>query len=523
MESTMSNNNNIPNNQPDQFIMVIFGASGDLTMRKLIPAMYKNFLEGLLPDKYCIVGYARRDYSDDDFRNQMKEAIETLTKHHINDETWLTFSKNLYYQKGDLGEEKDFASLKERLESLTEGRKMPNNYLFYLSTQPSYFTTITGHLGKCGLSQKGNQAESPWSRIIIEKPFGHDLESALALNESIEHSFEENQVYRIDHYLGKETVQNIMVHRFGNSIFEPLWNHKYIDNIQITVAETLGVESRAAYYEKSGAMRDIVQNHMMHLIALVGMEIPMSLSANSVRDEKVKVLKALRPFTASCVANDVVRAQYASGIINNEKVTGYLHEPGVAEDSSTETFIAFKTYIDNWRWAGVPFYVRSGKRLPSRVTEIAIYFSHVPNILFNQPPYGPMAQNVLVMRIQPDESIMLQFQVKFPGLKMRIEPLKMDFGYSETFGKEPPEAYERLLLDALLGDSTLFTRIDEVEASWRFFSPIIEGASKPDILLPSYRSGTWGPQAAHDLIERDGRKWQIFPANTTSPSSVCHI
>jgi glucose-6-phosphate 1-dehydrogenase len=497
------------NNKCEPFSLVIFGATGDLTKRKLIPALYKLYLEGLLPDKFSIVGFARRDWGDEGFREKLLEAVSTLTSHDTSEEKWAPFARNLYYHQANLDDPAGYDGLRDRLAGLAAEKQMPANYLFYLSTQPRFFSPISELLKDAGLARPGIK-QSPWSRIIIEKPFGRDLESAIELNQQVNSCFDESQIYRIDHYLGKETVQNILVLRFANSIFEPLWNNKYVDHVQITVAETLGVEGRADYYEKSGALRDIVQNHVMQLFSLVGMEVPMSLDGDAVRDEKVKVLKALRPLSPQCVENEVIRAQYASGKIKNEKVAGYLHEPGVAEDSVTETYLAFKTYIDNWRWAGVPFYIRTGKRLAARVTEINIHFKPVPNILFNQAPFGPMQPNVLVLRIQPDESILLQFQVKFPGPSMRIEPLKMDFEYQDTFGKAPPEAYERLLLDAALGDSTLFTRSDEVEQSWTFFEPVLESSLEPGIILPSYRSGTWGPKEADELLARDGRQWQIF-------------
>ncbi len=507
VETAKSSNNNV--NKPDPFSMVIFGATGDLTRRKLIPAMYKLYLEKLLPEKFSIVGFARRDYTDESFRDFVMESIESMLNRKLDESTWSKFAQNLYYHQANLDDQDGYDALRGRLESLSAEKQMPENYLFYLSTQPRYFSPISAHLGEAGLSHKGKH-QKPWSRIIIEKPFGRDLDSALDLQSDVVKSFDESQIYRIDHYLGKETVQNILVLRFANSIFEPIWNNKYVDNVQITVAETLGVEGRADYYEKSGALRDIVQNHQMQLLSLVGMEVPMSLHADAVRDEKVKVVKALQPFTEESVQTDVVRAQYAAGVYGEDKVPGYLHEPGVANDSVTETFVAFKTYIDNWRWAGVPFYMRAGKRLPSRVTEIAIHFKQIPNILFNNAPFGPMDPNVLVLRIQPDESIMMQFQVKYPGPAMKIKPLKMDFSYSDTFCKEPPEAYERLLLDAALGDSTLFTRSDEVMASWDFFKPVLDSAEEPGIILPSYRAGTWGPKESDQLLSRDGRKWEIF-------------
>jgi glucose-6-phosphate 1-dehydrogenase len=345
--------------------------------------------------------------------------------------------------------------------------------------------------------------------VIIEKPFGVDLAGARQLNDCFLSSFDEKQIYRIDHYLGKETVQNILVLRFANSIFEPIWNQKYLDHVQITVAEALGTEGRGVYYEKAGAIRDMLQNHMMHLLCFVAMDPPVSLDADSIRNEKVKVLKALRPIPLQCVGDDVVRGQYARGTIAGKEVPGYHEEEGVDPHSATETFVALRAFIDNWRWSGVPFYLRTGKRLPQRITEIAIHFKSVPQVLFNRPPIGPMEPNVLILRIQPNEGISMQFQVKVPGLGMQIRPLKMEFGYAEAFGREPPEAYERLLLEAALGDSTLFTRADEVEAAWAFVAPVLEGCARLGCpLLPQYPAGSWGPPQADRLINEEGRRWR---------------
>ncbi len=423
------------------FILTIFGATGDLTRRKLIPAMFQLFRQNLLPEKFAIVGFARREWGNAGFRERAAEKIELGTG-KIKDQ-WNQFVEHLFYYQANLDDPAGYTGLRSFLDEKCSQWQIPENYLFYFSTQPRFFAEIAEYLHKAGLARNESYS-GPWSRIIVEKPFGHDLTSAIELNYQMQHRFREDQIFRIDHYLGKETVQNILVLRFANSIFEPVWNAKYVDHVQITVAETLGVEGRADYYEKSGALRDIAQNHVMQLLALIAMEVPTSLHADAIRKEKVKVVQALRPFTDSCAQGDVVRAQYGPGNMAGQQQIGYLSEPGVVEGSTTETFIAFKAYIDNWRWAGVPFYVRTGKRLAKRVTEMHIHFKAVPQILFNRPPYGPMCPNVLVLRIQPDESITLQFQVKFPGPSMRIEPLKMDFNYEDTFGKSPPGAYERL-------------------------------------------------------------------------------
>ena len=497
---------------PDPFVLVIFGASGDLTRRKLIPAVYSVYRDGLLPDAFSVLGFARSEKSDEEFRDEMREALRVFARvPPAGEAEWAKFASRLHYQSAQSYDSlEDYVALRERLVTLGAGGQSPGDYLFYLAAQPDLFPSIVDRLHEAGLSRR--EAErGPWSRIVIEKPFGRDLTSARRLNEHVQKCFRENQVYRIDHYLGKETVQNLLVFRFANSIFEPIWNHNYIDHVQMTVSETVGVERRGKYYEQAGALRDMVQNHMMHLLCLVAMEAPVSLNADAVRDEKVKVLQAVRPIPEECLVNGVVRAQYACGTIQGEAVPGYRDEEGVAADSGTETFVAFKTFIDNWRWAGVPFYLRTGKRLPARITEIDIHFKSVPRVLFNADPSAPMTPNVLALRVQPNEGIMLQFQVKAPGPAMQASPHKMDFGYAESFGKEPPEAYERLLLDAALGDPTLFTRSDEVEAAWRFVSPVVEGcAQQHQGGLPTYPAGSWGPREADELIAADGRRWQIM-------------
>jgi glucose-6-phosphate 1-dehydrogenase len=488
---------------PDPFTLVIFGASGDLARRKLVPAVYGLFRDGLLPDDFAVIGYARSEKTDESFRAELGEAIRRHARPAcLDDEACRVFADKIRYVCGGYDAE-GFRALRSRLES-----RGTRNVLFDLATPPEAFGGIVDALREAGLARRGQGA---WARIIVEKPFGSDLESARALNRTIAAAFTERETFRIDHYLGKETVQNILVLRFANSIFEPLWNQKYVDHVQITVGESLGVEDRGAFYDRTGALRDILQNHMMHLLSLIAMEPPGSLDAHAVRDEKVKLLVALRPIPRPCVAQNVVRGQYAAGTLDGAAVPGYLEERGVARDSRTETFVALKCFVDNWRWEGVPFYLRTGKRLPVKVTEISVHFKPVPRVLFSADPEHPLKCNVLTIRIQPNEGISLRFEVKVPGHATQIRPYQMDFGYASAFGEEPPDAYERLLLDAALGDTTLFIRGDEVEAAWSFATAILESCkelrAKP---LPQYAAGSWGPKEADDLIRADGRQWEIL-------------
>ena len=497
---------------PEPFTLVIFGASGDLTKRKLMPAVYRLHRQGRLPPAFAVVGFARSAMSDDGFREEMRSAVSESSQDDTLDEaTWSEFAAKLHYHTAKAYDDTTaYRSLRGRLADISGGSSDEGNCLFYLATHPSLFGTIIEHLHGVGLSRRDNTA-GPWSRVIIEKPFGRDLPTSRALTERIRSAFSEPQIFRIDHYLGKETVQNILVLRFANSIFEPIWNQKYVDHVQITVSEAAGVEARGKYYDDAGALRDMVQNHMMQLLCLVAMEPPTSLQADAVRDEKVKVLDALRPIPLECVASGVVRGQYAAGASVGSPVPSYRDEQDVADDSATETYVALKAYVDNWRWSEVPFYLRTGKRLPARVTEIGIHFKPVPKVLFNAAPAAPLRPNVLRLRIQPHEGIAMQFQVKEPGPAMSIQPLMMDFDYASSFGHEPAEAYERLLLDAALGDSTLFTRSDEVEAAWRFVTPIIEAhETAPACPLGTYEAGTWGPKQADELIESDGRSWELM-------------
>jgi glucose-6-phosphate 1-dehydrogenase len=491
---------------PQPCSIVIFGATGDLTHRKLIPALYNLAADGELPPAVAIIGFARRPKSDDDFRKEMEEAVRKFSRQAVRDEIWKTFSQSLFYHQSEFGDEAGYKSLGEQLEKIDNERGTRGNRLFYFAAGPDQFETILKNLKADGLNRA---KEGSWARVIIEKPFGTDLASARELNRIVNDAFEESQTFRIDHFLGKETAQNILVLRFANAIFEPLWNTRYIDHLEITAAETLGVEARAGYYDKAGALRDMVQNHLLQLLCLVAMEAPTDLRADSIRDEKVKVVRALRRIIGPEVAKSVVRAQYTEGAIGGQPVPGYRQEKGVDPKSTTETYVALRINIDNWRWADVPVYMRVGKRLPKSATEISVHFKKAPAVLFNKETVK-IDQNVLVIRIQPDEGISLRMLAKIPGTSLRIEPVKMDFHYGTSFGKASPEAYERLLLDAMSGDATLFARRDEVEEAWTFIDPIEEAwhtkNDAPELYF--YSAGSWGPEAADDLLARDGHAWR---------------
>ncbi len=492
---------------PEPCAMVIFGATGDLTHRKLLPALYNLALEHPLPAGFSVVGFARRPYNDEDFRLQALNSINEYSRQRpVNPQIWDSFASGLYYLRSDFHDPAGYEKLGDLLNRLDHERGTAGNRIFYLSTPPSQYPEIIHQLGAAGL----NKSRRGWTRIIIEKPFGHDLASARELNRQVAKVFREEQVYRIDHYLGKETVQNILVFRLANGIFEPIWSRQYIDHVQITVAENLGLEGRGGYYEESGAIRDMVQNHMLQLLTLVAMEPPIAFDATPVHDEKVKVLHALQPLIGRDVITYTVRAQYGPGWIAGRPVPGYTEEPGVSPNSTTETYVAMKIFIDNWRWAGVPFYLRTGKRLPKRVTEIAIQFKQAPLMLFkNSEAHGQVEPNVLVLRIQPDEGISLKFGAKVPGTEMQIRSVNMDFFYGSSFTRQQPEAYERLLLDCMMGDSTLFTRRDEVEAAWAFVQGILdEWQNEPRETILTYEAGSWGPQAADELLWHDGRRWR---------------
>src|SRR5436190_20760580 len=489
---------------PQPCTIVIFGATGDLTQRKLIPALYNLAADGDLPPAVAIVGFARREKSDDEFRTELEEATRKFSRQAVRDEIWKTFAQSIFYHQSEFEDEAGYKTLAKRLDEIDKEYGTRGNRLFYFAAAPDQFEPILKHLKGAGLNET---CKGSWARVIVEKPFGTDLASARELNRIVRHSFSEEQTYRIDHFLGKETAQNILVLRFANAIFAPLWNTHYIDHVQITAAETLGVETRAGYYERAGALRDMVQNHLLQLLCLIAMEPPIDLSADSIRDEKVKVVRSLRRFAQSEIAANVVRGQYAQGAIDGKLVAGYRKEPKVKSDSQTETFVALRLYIDDWRWADVPIYMRVGKRLPKSATEISIHFKKAPAVLFNK---NLSDQNVLVIRIQPDEGISLRIHAKVPGTSFRVEPVKMDFHYGTSFGKASPEAYERLLLDAMSGDATLFARRDEVEEAWAFID-VIESAwsAKKDApgLFP-YPAGSWGPDEADDLLAPDGRAWR---------------
>jgi len=484
--------------------MVIFGASGDLTRRKLGPALFNLLLDGFLPESFAVVGVGRSDLGDDGFRKLLRQGLEQHSRREFDEQRWAELVPRLSYVTPDPDAADRYAGLAEHLDRVDEQWGTSGNRLFYLATPPSAFPVIVRQLGQSGLNRPGANGE--WSRVVIEKPIGRDLESACALNRQINEVFDERFVFRIDHYLGKEAVQNLLVFRFANAIFEPLWNQKYVDHVQITVAESIGVGTRASYFEEAGMTRDMLQNHMFQLVCLTAMEPPVSLEPEAIRDEKVKVLHALRPIQPEDVGASTVRAQYGPGVVDGVAVKGYREEDGVAPDSKSETYVAASLFIDNWRWAGVPFYLRAGKRLGRRVTEISLQFKDVPHRLFSSDPPAP---NKLKLRMQPDEGIALRFDAKVPGAESRIRPVDMDFNYDTSFGVDAPEAYERLILDALIGDSTLFISRDEVQASWEFVDRLHRGWASQDRNrpLPEYTAGMWGPAESHVMLAQQGRKW----------------
>lgn len=481
--------------------IVIFGVTGDLSRRKLMPGLYENAKIDRLPEPLFIIGFARRSWSHEKMRDVLRKGVMDYGRTQPVDEKVLNrLLENAYYIESTFEDEQGYAQLDQAIRDL--GVK---NMLFYLSTPPSMYATIVKNIGKSDLQK----CPDGWRRIVVEKPFGRDLESARSLDHDLHAVFDEDQIYRMDHYLGKETVQNILAFRFGNGIFEPLWNRKYIDHIQITMAETDGVGTRAGYYDRAGVVRDVFQNHLLQLLTLTAMEAPAVFKAKAVRDEKVKVLNSINDITTEIGLKNTYRAQYVSGTIDGKRVTSYRDEPDVDPDSTTETFMAARLFVNNWRWAGVPFYLRSGKRMPKRVTEIAIQFTQIPLTLFDQQNLAGEAPNVLVIRIQPNEGITLFLGAKVPGGVMKVEPVEMRFSYAEAFGGAPPEAYERLLLDSLMGDATLFTRSDEVEEAWRLAQGIIDAWDDQGLEnLPVYEAGTQGPHGADDFMQLDGRRWR---------------
>jgi glucose-6-phosphate 1-dehydrogenase len=507
----------------DPFTIVIFGATGDLTARKLLPGLFNLMLEKALPERFSIIGFARRPLSDDDFRASARQAVEEYSRlAPIRPDDWARFAQHLSYHQSTFEDPAGYQRLRQRLEALEQQDGARRNHIYYLAVAPDESPLIVQQLGTAGLASE--DPPRAWTRVVMEKPFGSSLATAQALNQLVNSVFKEDQVYRIDHYLGKETVQNILALRLANGIIEPIWNRRYVDYVQITVAETLGVEHRGAYYEKAGALRDIVQNHMLQLLSLVAMEPPITFDAGAIHNEKVKVLQAAalhhshesttnhhNSISPEQIAQSVVRAQYGPGMIEGQPVPGYRREEGVAPNSATETYVALQLHVDTWRWSGVPFFLRTGKRLAKQSTEIAIQFKCPPLMFFQRAGAGEVEPNVLVLRIQPDEGIALHFGAKAPGGSIRIAPVVMDFTYSTAFAVASPEAYERLLFDCLIGDTTLFARRDEVEVSWALIQPILDyWAAQGANGLLMYPAGTWGPPESEELLERAGGwHWRV--------------
>lgn len=500
---------------PDPFSLIIFGATGDLAARKLLPALYRLHRHGFLPDNFCIIGLGRREKGDDGFRSDVRKALEKFAKDlPCADKPCDEFVGRLYYQRTDLTKVDDLKQLKTRVEQLEAKLHLPGNRLCYLATDPEFFAAIMEGCVAVGLLRRNMSA--PWGRAVIEKPFGHDLESALKLDQHILRSLGREQIYRIDHYLGKETVQNLLAFRFGNAIFEPLFGRQHVEHVQITTAENIGIEGgRGAYFDSAGALRDMVQNHLLQLLALVAMDAPATLKARDIGDAKLKVFHSLMPYCADDIDRCVVRGQYSAGTIDGQPVKAYRDEDGVAKDSNTETFVALRLQVETWRWAGVPFLLRTGKRLPRRETEIAVHFRAVPLRLFKTVEcvgdvcdLADLRPNVLVFRIQPDEGISLSFSAKRPGMQLVLQPVQFDFDYGKSFDGVLPEAYERLLLDALRGDATLFARSDELEAAWEFVTPILQHWQNQPPRFPNYKAGTWGPIEAERLAEGMSGGWR---------------
>src|SRR3954470_14871787 len=490
---------------PGPTTLVIFGATGDLTRRKLLPALYNLSRGQRLPARFSVIGVARENMPDDGIRKIFSGSLREFAGVQQEDEVARSLAERMHYVGGDFHDRALYERLKARLDEIDNG----SGALFYLAIPPSIYATVIEQLGAAGLSSQASERQ--WRRVIVEKPFGTDLATARELNQLVHRHFAEDQVYRIDHYLGKETVQNLMVFRFANGMFEPIWNRRYIDHVQITAAETVGVERRAAYYEGAGALRDMVQNHLMQLLALIAMEPPTTFSAENVRDRKLDALLSIQPLLEDGATTNVIRAQYSAGWVNGTEVPGYRDEEGVNKTSVTETYVALRAHLDSWRWAGVPFYIRPGNRLAKRTTEIAIQFRRPPLHIFKRVSPTPIASNLLVVNVQPDEGISVRFEAKLPGSRMQLAPVMMNFRYGSAFGSAVPEAYETLLLDAMLGDTTLFARHDFVEASWALITPVHEAwAAGPAAELPAYEAGEWGPEEADTMMQADGRRWRTL-------------
>jgi glucose-6-phosphate 1-dehydrogenase len=494
-----------PSLYQDPTDIVIFGASGDLTQRKIVPALYDLFLDRSLPETFHIIGFARTSFRDASFRKHLRQGIDRFSRHgKLREKDWQDFSSRITYLKGNYDDPAAYTALADRLSKLDQTLRNRAHHIFYLSTPPGEFETIPQQLSRAKFSHNRNR-----TRIVFEKPFGHDLESARALNLQLGKTFEESQIYRIDHYLGKETVQNILALRFANVLFEPIWDRRYIDHVQITVAEDVGVEHRGGYYEHAGALRDMIQNHLLQILCLIAMEPPVSFNADEIRSKKVDVLHAVRPMSQGQVHQLAVRGQYGSGMIQGQRALAYREEPGVASDSSTETFAAIKLYVDNWRWQDVPFYLRTGKRLPAKVSEVSIQFRKVPHQSFPSSVARGWQPNRLVIHIQPEEGALLRIQAKQPGPRMILSPVDMRFIYKEAFQTPSPEAYETLLLDVILGDATLFMRADQVEAAWSVVDSVLDRWQRVAPDFPNYSAGGWGPEAAGTLIAQDRRTWLL--------------
>jgi glucose-6-phosphate 1-dehydrogenase len=507
----------------DNFLFIIFGGTGDLSKRKLIPALFNLYLDGQLPNRFAILGLGRKPFDDQSYRQTMLENIKQYGHHKFPDIKELdNFAKSIFYQSFDMSQKEDYGTLKTRIDTIDEQIKIGGNYLFYLATPPEFFLGISRSLKKQQLHENSNNGR--WKRIILEKPIGQDLKSAIKLNKNILNIFHEDQIYRIDHYLGKETVQNILAFRFANGIFEPLWNRNYVHHIEILASEQLGVENRGSYYESSGALRDMVQNHLLQIAATIAMESVSTFDAKAVRDEKVKVFHSLRQIKSEEVSRQVIRGQYISSTIRGKNVQSYRDENNIDPQSQTETFVALKFFIDNWRWGDVPFYIRTGKRLPTRVTEVVVHFKKTPHHIFKIDQNKNSYDNQLIIRIQPDEGILLKFGMKVPGTGFNIKNVGMDFHYSDLTDAKVPDAYERLLLDALLGDSTLYARADGVEAAWQFIDPIVSAwKNDPAIKLFGYPAGTWGPKEARQLFDDPFEDWRYPCKNLTSEDTYCEL